>query len=213
MAVYDLRDIGLTHAPLYYSGRSFHLMDGQRTNDMTRGGEIISTGGNPRLWYGTYSLAANSHDAQRGILALLRSISEESSCVLLSDPTFEGLNTASARLQSVNASDTSLIRISGIGTSRFVIGDYISFGYGGGRRAFHQIAQNQGAPSGGVTPWMKIVPPLREGYTADGTVGVTTRFPVLAAKIVPGSIVGGDANGGASDGVSFDWIQTLESVA
>lgn len=213
MAVYDLRDMGLTHAYLYYTGRSFHLMDGQRTNDMTRGGEIISTGGNPRLWYGTYTLAANTHAAQRGIMALLRSISEEGSYVLISDPTFEGFPIDTARLQNVNPNDTSLIRISGIGTRRFVIGDYISFGYGGGRRAFHQIAQNQGAPTGGVTPWMKVVPPLREGYTADGTVGVTTSFPELAAKIVPGSIAGGDANGGASDGVSFDWIQTLESVA
>lgn len=210
MAVYDLKEMGLTHAYLYYAARSFHLMDGQRTNDLTRGGEVIATGGNPRLWYGTYTLAANSHEAQRGVMALLRSISDENSYVLIGDPTFEGFSITTARLHSVNSDDTSLIRISGIDTRRFTIGDYIGFAYGAGRRAFHQIAQNQGAPASGVTPWMKVVPPLREGYVADGSTVVTTLFPRLAAKIVPGTISGGDANGGASEGVSFDWIQTLE---
>ena len=111
----------------------------------------------------------------------------------------------SATLATVQANGT--VNISGgpaNGTLRD--GDYLAFGYAN-RIALHQIVVGGALNGTGARNGVEVVPPIRPGWAAG--VAVTIGSPKCRAVMVPGSLRVGLAADRVTEGISFDWTQTL----
>lgn len=85
-------------------------------------------------------------------------------------------------------------------------GDYLAFDYSG-RRALHQVVVSKTVDASGNTGNIEVVPPFR---TLPGVGwGITVGAAKCRAVIVPGSLSIGLAADRVTEGISFDWTQTL----
>lgn len=203
MPVFDLDAL----LPEYkISSRSMRLFEGRRSNEITRGGDSIQSGGNPRLWAGSISIVPGDHAHGRRLAALAYQLVEAGSFILVRDYTYLRTDLTGATLTSVRADRTGM-RITGLTAGRIIrAGDYISFLYGG-MRAFHTITKDVTVTGGRIADIL-VQPSVREGFTV--STAVTLDNPKLLATVMPGSLDGGEAEGAVSNGLSFTWLQSLE---
>jgi len=89
-------------------------------------------------------------------------------------------------------------------------GDYLSWTYNGGRRALHRVVEPVTASAGGVATSFEVTPPVRPGSVT--STPVTLRRASCAAKLRAGTVQKGRSRRTVTDGMSFEFIQTLRAL-
>lgn len=190
-------------APFRVVSQSFDLGEGLRTQNRTGGGEVLRTGGDVRLWRGSLFLAPLQNEDASALEAKAHVLRGAGAYFTIRDYRRSG--SISATMATVQANGT--VNISGgpaNGTLRD--GDYIAFGYAN-RIALHQIVVGGALNGTGARNGVEVVPPIRPGWAAG--VAVTIGSPKCRAVMVPGSLRIGLAADRVTEGISFDWTQTL----
>ncbi|MFE3839624.1 hypothetical protein [Pseudogemmobacter sonorensis] len=197
---------------------SFHL-PGVRQHSRTAGGEVLSAVIGASLWRGTVTLAAGYHRSISAVQAVLEDLDRAGDPFLAHampvwapayDPTGSILNGYTPVLSSV-AGDNHRCALSGLPPGyRLAQGEMLAFTYGTGpvRYALHRVRSlSVAASQAGTTGLFDVVPHIRPGW-ATGTA-VTLIRPACKAVILPGSIRWPNSAPLISEGISFDFIQTL----
>ena len=190
-------------APFRIVSQTFDLGEGLSVQNRTAGGEIIRAGGAARLWTGSLALAPIDNSGAAALEARLNVLLGAGAYFTIRDYRRSG--SISATLATVQANGT--VNISGgpaNGTLRD--GDYLAFGYAN-RIALHQIVVGGALNGTGARNGVEVVPPIRPGWAAG--VAVTIGSPKCRAVMVPGSLRIGLAADRVTEGISFDWTQTL----
>jgi len=184
----------------------------------TGSGEVLSADVGPRLWQGSIEMDKATHAevaAFRPLLNLLRGagrtfmVSDVTRPWPRLDPRGDLLGTAIPKLASVaaNMREISLKDLpAGYQLSR---GDLLSFSYGAApiRYALHELVGTAIASGAGITGLIEVSPALRPGAAVDAVV--TLVRPFCKAMIIPGSVDPGRARATITEGIAFDFIQTL----
>lgn len=193
-----------------------HLPDTRQTS-RTRGGEVISASVGNRLWTGSVKISPSYHAGADAVAAKLARLTDPDAsffaCPLgragpISDPTGEYLAGLTPKINAIAANNREL-RISGLPNGLTLqTGDFLSFTYGSSpiRYAFHQVVGGGGpASSGGLSPWLEVMPPLRLG-AATGTDVALVRPCFKAVAVSAGY---GSRRPLISDGLAIEFVQTL----
>lgn len=180
------------------------------------GGNLLIADNGPRLWGGTIAVTPHSHAHQRKAQALLQALRQGVATFYVGDkmarfPAADpgGLVLGAAVLTlSSPVTGSSTINLAGLPADyEMTPGDYLSFDYGAGRRALHQVYVG-GRAAADSTISLSVVPAIRPGAT-DGTA-VTLIGATCKAVVVPGSVKTGTiGRGGITGGFSFAFRQSL----
>lgn len=184
----------------------------------TRGGELLQAELGVRLWQGDVTLRSMSHTQARPVIAALDLLSGAGGsfmfspwpdCFPASDAGGEVIAGSSPTLQTIAANSREL-RIAGLPNGyKIEGGTFLSFAYGSNpvRYAMHKVAVGGQASSGGLTPLIEVVPPIRQGAATGAAVKLS--YPMIKAQLVPSATKFGTPRGNRREGVSFKFIQTL----
>ena len=187
--------------------QTFVLGQSLKVQNVTAGGEVIRSGGGARLWRGSLVLAPRIHAAARAMQSRLNVLQAADATFLINDLAHDGVSFT-AEINFVNGQGRMSLRATG--ANRVLrAGDYIGFNYNG-RRALHQAVEGRVADSNGVMTVFDVVPPIRPGWVAGEAV--TVGAARCMAKMVPGTVQVGVSGPVATEGASFEWVQTLEVV-
>lgn len=185
----------------------FDLMEGRQVQNITAGGEVLSAGNMPRLWFGTINLAHRLQGPGRVLQAKLQVLRGSGASFYINDLTHDGVGFT-AEINGVNTDGRLSLRAAG--ANRVLrAGDYIGFTYAG-RRALHQAIEGANANAEGVTGAFEVVPPIRPGWAAGAAV--TVGAPRCVAVLSPGKTRIGQSVGVRHESASFEWVQTLRQV-
>ncbi len=180
-------------------------------------GTVISASLGASLWTGTIRLAQANHPRHAQMEALIGLLDQPGASFLChdprqtgpaSDPTGSILGSAAPTIHTV-AANLRELRITGLPAGYVLTaGDMLGFQYGSNpvRYALHRIVVGGTASSGGLTPFMEVVPNLRSGVVAGLTVSLIR--PACKARLLPEPNYGAGRQA-LSRGASFDFIQTL----
>lgn len=184
---------------------------------ITGGGEVLSAFVAPQLWRGSIQAVVDYHSGAAGLEALADLLRRPGASFLVHDPRFTGpqgdpdgtrLGSAAPALLSVNA-DNRRLALQGLPSGyRLQRGDYLGFTYAGIRALHRVVASEAVALSNGQTPQFEVTPLIRAGAAPGQAVQLVR--PVVKAKLVPGSLNVGRGRLIFTDGISFDWVQTLK---
>ncbi|WP_264213220.1 hypothetical protein [Leisingera thetidis] len=182
----------------------------------TYGGEVIKHRHGSRLWAGRIVLDKDYHHVLAAIEARLALLEEPGASFLLTDPRQPDpiadpgkviLGGASPVIESLTANNREL-KLSGLPAGYVVSrGDLLGFTYGDNpaRYAYHRVATGKTADGSGVTGNIEVTPFIRPG--AETGAAVTLGNPVLKAVLTTSQY--GEGRSKVSDGLSFNWQQTL----
>lgn len=182
----------------------------------TGGGELLVSDLGPRLWSGSITIAANTHDGARRAQALAHALREGAASFLIgdpkgrrpaSDPTGALLGAAAVSLYAHTPGSMDLT-LAGL-PAGFVLtpGDYLSFTYGSpARYALHQVVVGGAAGLDGRRA-LTVVPRVRVGAVNGAAVSLVSAS--CKAIVVPGSFKSGTIGLAATAGFAFDFRQTL----
>ena len=185
----------------------------------TAGGDLITGNIGNRLWQGEIMLGrltrAETQDAQVLIDAVrgaCRSFMAYHTTYPYpkADPSGSLLGVASPQIKALDA-DTRLISLKGL-PAGYVLGrgDYLSFDYRTSptRFALHRIVDASVIANGfGETALFEVIPNIRSGASANTAVSLAK--PHCKALIVPGAVQPGRQTRFMTDGMSFQFQQTL----
>lgn len=183
----------------------------------TGAGEIYQVQSSPRLWEGSATFVADSHDANDAMASKANLLLSPGSTFRVrprhrrgpvGDPNGTALGAASVTLGAVNANLRD-ITLNGLPANYAGLqsGSYLSFAYQG-IMGFHQVVVGATATGLGVAT-VEVIPALRPGYAIN--VAVALELPHLIAVIKSGSFRPIEHRAGVSLGFSFDWRQTLRA--
>lgn len=191
----------------------------------TEGGEVLTDTTGVRLWQGTVTLGRMPRQEAREAIALIRVMQGAEASFLacpLATP-FPKNDPAGAivtahiqagftpQVRLVNPTAANLISLRNLPAGLvFARGDYLSFQYATGpvRFAFHQIVEETvETDASGLTPNMEIRPHLQPGWQVGDIAQIT--FPRCKAKILPGTVQLGRTTRFVTEGVTFQFQQTL----
>ncbi|MFE3839626.1 hypothetical protein [Pseudogemmobacter sonorensis] len=197
---------------------SFHL-PGARQHSRTAGGEVLSAVIGASLWRGTVTLAAGYHRSISAVQAVLEDLDRAGDPFMVHampiwapayDPTGAIIAGASPVLQAV-AGNNRQISLSGLPAGYTLArGEMLAFAYGSNptRYALHRVRSLTVVASGaGTTPLFDVVPHIRPGWVTGATV--TLIRPSCKAVILPDTIRWPSSDPAVSEGIAFDFIQTL----
>jgi len=185
----------------------------------TEGGELITDNIGNRLFQGTVTLGRltpyEADDAQ-SLIDVMRGA--EASFMIndrlrrgpREDPDGSGLVGRDVTFRSLRGSDARQMALNGLPPFyQLRRGDYLSFEYQSNpsRFAFHRLAEDIRAFSGGSTDWFQVMPPVRPGVAVGAPVRLVD--PMMKARIIPGSVKAGRKTRFVTDGISFQFMQTL----
>lgn len=200
------------------SGFSMTCPDQSETSQ-TGGGEILTNEVGPRLWRGKVDVAPRTRAEAIQIETLLDTASGVGRGFMATDITHQGptsdpdgaaLDGYSPVIDSLHG-DNLRLRISGLPAGYVLTrGDCLAFEYGSSptRFALHRIASlSKAADETGLTTWIEVSNSIRTGVAV--AAPVTLFRPSCKALIVPGSISAGTTRRNRTDGVSFNFMQTL----
>ncbi len=183
----------------------------------TGGGEQLGAEIGPQLWTGTVRLGILTRMELSMPDVLLDLLRRPGASFLafdtrrpapLADPVGAILGATVPTIATL-PSDPREISLTGL-PAGYVLsrGDYLGWSYDSGRRALHRVVDVTVTASGaGLSPVFEITPPIRPGVTT-GT-GVTLVRAACKAKIKPGSVTKGSSRKTITEGLSFDFVQTL----
>ena len=193
-------------APFRVVSQVFELGEGLQVQHQTAGGEILRSGGAARLWRGSLVLAPIDNRDAAGLEARAHVLRGVGASILVRDYRRDGISRA-AQVRATNTTTRDILTLQAAPVGLVIVpGDYLAWEYSG-RRALHQVVVGATVNSSGVTGNIEIVPPMRTLPAAGTAVAVGTAR--CRAVIVPGSLRIGAASAAITEGISFDWIQTL----
>ncbi|WP_149589834.1 hypothetical protein [Tabrizicola flagellatus] len=192
----------------------------QLAQSRTAGGEQLTAEYAERLWTGRVELAPMlRHEVGNPevLLSVLRhagrsfDIYDRRRPYPLADPTGTLLGTATPTIHAVGV-DPREMALAGLPPGYVLSGgDYLSFPYAHlsvTRQALHRVVDYMVvADSAGQTPMFEVTPPLRP--TPAVGQGVELRKPFCRAVVVAGSFSPNTGRGNLSEGLGFDFVQTL----
>lgn len=192
-------------APFRVVSQVFELGEGLTVQNQTAGGEVLRSGGSARLWRGSLVLAPIDNKDAAGLEARAHVLRGVGASILIRD--YRRIGTRPAQIRATSTTTRDILTLDGLPAGLVVVpGDYIAWDYSG-RRALHQVVSGSTANSSGATGNIEIVPPMRTLPAVGSAVALGAAR--CRAVIVPGSLRIGTANAAITDGISFDWIQTL----
>lgn len=189
--------------------------------NQTGGGEQMTAELAPQLWKGSVKLAVMTRAEASSPDVLLDVLRRPDATFYahdtrrpapLADPAGAVLGATVPTIASLPAGNRE-ISLTGLPASYVLSrGDWLAWDYDSGRRALHRVvAVTATASAGGVTPAFEIAPPIRPGVSV-GTA-VTLIRAACKVKIATGSVVKGMSRRIITDGMAFDFIQTLRGSA
>jgi hypothetical protein len=193
--------------------RLSHPQDHTRLGD----GTVISASLGAALWTGSIRLAQANHPRHAQMEALIGLMDQPGATFLCHDPRQNGpagdpdgliLGSATPTIHTV-AANLRELRLTGLPAGySLAAGDMLGFQYGANpvRHALHRIVIGGTASSGGLTPMLELVPPLRSGVAAGLPVSLIR--PACKARLLPDPGYGAGRQA-LSRGTSFEFIQTL----
>lgn len=185
----------------------------------TGSGEILEADLGPRLWLGEITLGRMTPNEAAQAKTLIDMARGPARGFHVYDTTrngpqadpFGAILGASTVLVNAVSVDNMGMQLKGLPAGyQLTIGDYLSFDYGSNptRTALHKVVDLTVAADGtGVTPTFEITPNLRPGASIDATVRLIK--PYCKAIIIPGSVQPGRRKRFMTEGVSFQFMQTL----
>lgn len=210
LALADFADI------LPISDLSFHLPE-QVVMSRTGQGEVLTADIADRLWQGRITLGRlKRNEAARPevLIELIRQagrsflIYDTSRTNPLLDPNGAILGASAVTILALGT-DAREMSLAGL-PAGYVLsaGDNLSFTYNSGRHALHRIVTTSVTASGaGETPLFEVVPEIRPGATIGSAVQLKKAH--CKAVVIPGSVEEALRRNTLSEGMAFDWVQTL----
>jgi hypothetical protein len=183
----------------------------------TAGGEQLASEVGPQLWRGRITLGRMTSAEARHPDVLLDLLTTSDASFWLydtrhpapqMDPTGSILGASAPTIYSLDGNNRDM-RLQGLPVG-YVLkrGDFIAFDYGG-RRALHRVVSTSiVTASTGITPTFEVLPKIRPGALVGAAV--TLRQASCKAKLIPGQLDKGNARAVITDGMSFQFIQTLK---
>lgn len=185
----------------------------------TEGGDVLVDTVGDQLWRGEVVLDRMTPSEARQATSLINVARGGDASFMVydlrhffpaSDPGGTAVQAAAIVIRRTY-SDARLLALRGLPTGFAPErGDYLSFTYGTNpeRRAFHQIVEQQVQRNvNGDTFSFEVRPALQPGATAGSPVSFFK--PAFKAVIVPGSVQPGRSSRFVTDGMSFQFQQTL----
>lgn len=183
--------------------------------NQTAGGEQMAAEVGPQLWTGTVTLGKMTRAEAAMPDVLLDVLRRPQATFLAFDtrrpaPVADPLGTIlGASVPLISALTNGELRLSGL-PAGYVLsrGDYLSWSYNGGRIALHRVVEVPVVASGtGVTNSFEVTPPIRAGSVVN--TPVTLHRAACIAKLRPGTVQKGVSRRTITEGMSFEFIQTL----
>ena len=185
----------------------------------TSGGELIPANIGTRLWQGEVKLGRIRRQKAREIEALIDVMRASGASFMAyrttspfpaADPDGSLLGAATPQIKALS-NDARIIQLKGLPAGYTLTrGDELSFSYRTDpvRFALHRVAEVSVTATGaGETAFFQVTPNLRPGAAVDAAVQLIK--PQCKAMIVPGSVRPGHTNRFITDGMNFDFMQTL----
>lgn len=183
----------------------------------TAGGEVLPSEIGPQLWRGQITLGRMKRDEARHPDVLLDLLTTAGATFWAydtrhpapqMDPTGALLGASTPTIYSLAANGREL-RLQGLPAGyQLKRGDYLSFDYGG-RRALHRVVDITATTAAdGITPQFEVVPKLRPGALVGAAVTLVQAS--CKAMLLPGQVDKGSARAVITEGMSFQFIQTLK---
>jgi hypothetical protein len=200
-------------------GQASFALPEQVQVDRTAGGEILSADIGERLWAGNLTMGRllKTETGRIEVLIDLLRPAGRSFMVFdirrpapLLDPLGTTLGAATPTILALG-SDARELSLAGL-PAGYVLsaGDYLAFSYGTSpvRFALHRVVPVTVAASGaGQTALFEVTPAIRPGASAGAAI--TLKKASCKALMVPGSMNPGNSSRTVTDGIAFDWQQTL----
>lgn len=194
---------------------TFHLPE-QIVMSRTGKGEQLTADVGERLWQGTITLGRLSRAEAGRPEVLIDLIRQAGRSFLIydrfrtnptSDPTGTILGAATPTILALGG-DARELSLTGLPSGYTLsAGDYLSFAYGG-LQALHRIVPSTVSANGaGQTALFEVTPALRPGAVAGAAVQLKKAF--CKAVAVAGSIEAASRSSTMTEGIAFDWVQTL----
>ena len=203
---------------LHIQSVSFNL-PGTRQHSRTAGGEVLSAVLGNSLWQGTITIAPGYHRDIAAVQARIEQLDQAGEPFLIHsmpiwsprhDPIGVILSGHSPVIENLNPNNYRLA-IGGLPEGyRLEAGEFLSFAYGSNpaRFALHRIVgPARTANAQGVMTQIDVRPHIRPGAQVGAAVQLIQ--PVCKAVMVPNSVRWPSASAVITDGLSFDFIQTL----
>ena len=162
-----------------------------------------------RFWRGSVTVASVDPDAIEIAIGRVRVIQSARASFLLSLPHYAGSRGGKGPAAGLIAGRNGPRRVRlQIGSATVGAGDLLSFTDDFGRVQMHQLAEGGAGGADGLTGWLDIEPPLR-----DGAVGhaIELQAPVIAARYVPRSLKRTPPDLENGGGFTFDFFQDLRA--
>jgi hypothetical protein len=142
----------------------------------------------PPLWTASIPLVPVPTIEARAINARIRALDGSSKTFLVGDPSYRGPVAGTFGLGAVTVGSISAARdrlsLDGMPAGfELAIGEYLSIGYGDGRRWFGEVSEAMAANASGVTPSREVRPHLPQGVTVGDAVELVK--PCFKAFIPP----------------------------
>lgn len=195
---------------------SFHLPE-QVVMSRTGQGEVLTADIGERLWQGRMTLGRLTRAEAGRPEVLIELIRQAGRSFLIYDrhrthprldPTGAILGASAVTILALGP-DARELSLTGLPAGYTLsAGDHLSFAYGAGLQALHRIVTTTVTASGaGETPLLEVIPAIRPGAVAGTAVQLSKAF--CKAVAMPGSVEEAIRLGTLSEGMAFDWVQTL----
>lgn len=185
----------------------------------TAGGEVLPSNIGTRLWNGRVTLGRLTRSETLSAQVLIDDMRGAGKFFMAShithpfpqtDPQGIDIQTANVLLASL-PNDANTIALAGLRPNYVLTrGDYLSFTYRSNptRYALHRVVTTSvQADNDGLSPVFKVQPPVRPG--AQIGTPVTLANAACKALIRPGSVEAGRTSRFTTEGIAFDFQQTL----
>jgi len=195
---------------------TFHLPE-QVIMSRTGKGEQLTADVGERLWQGRIMLGRITRSEAARPEVLIDLIRQAGRSFLIydryrtnpgADPTGSILGSSSVTILALGG-DAREMSLAGLPVGYTLsAGDYLSFAYGSGLQALHRVvATTVVADGSGETVLFEVTPALRPGATPGAAVALKKAF--CKAVAVAGSIEAANRYSTMTEGLAFDWVQTL----
>lgn len=191
---------------------SWLLQDNREMSGMGSG-QVLQSDLGPSLWTGDVSSREFYHAEARRIEAKLNAVIRSIGSFYLYDPRKpypyedpDGSILGASSVQINSLPDAKSMTLKGLPVGyKLTEGDYLSFDYGDGRRAFHEVAEAVTANGSGVTPAFEVSPFIRPGAAVNAAV--TLIKPAMKCIVRPGTLQVQSTGNVVTTQISFSVVQ------
>lgn len=186
----------------------------------TAGGEIVQARIGNRLWQGELTYGRLQRPEKRAVRTLVTALRQAGGSFMVydiehpypaSDPDGALVSGFSPVIRALDTGDTRLLQLEDLPPAyRLARGDKLAFTYGASptRFALHEVVDDAVvATATGFTDWFEVQPNIEPGASIGQAVQLSK--PACKAIIVPGTVQPGRSNRFITDGMGFQFMQTL----